>query len=302
MTLGDGLPTTAEQKAELARRIAERYGREPAAPTPEPAALLDDLLGQALSAADGQQMLDSPAPIEYIESTRLGEDAFYRYGFHFVCGHKKSGKSWLTTMQGLDHAEDGHPWVVFDFENGKARFTRRLAELGIRNWPANLIYLPHPTLPPTVDGWQALVAELGRRLPGAFVAVDSYRSLTGHYGFEVTDPNGVEKLCQPFVRAESLTVATLDHSKMSATAKSKDVAAWNAAKQQIADAVYFVDKTQPYNVTDEGELVLTVIDDRDGRLRSMRTWAIGGQGEDAPLHFEEKERPHNPADDGQVAL
>lgn len=250
------------------------------------------LLSQALSRERGQEMLTNPPPLEYLESRRLGGGpAFYLYGTHFLCGHKKSGKSWLTMMQALDHIDDGLPVVVLDFENGAPRFVRRLGELGVRSWPEALTYIPHPQLPPAAPEWDALVMELGDLLPGALVVIDSYRSLTGHYGFEVTDPNGVERLMRPFVRTESLTTVALDHSRMSTKRGQKDVAAWNAAKQQLADAVYYAEKTEDYSVERCGELVLEIVDDRDGRLRPLRAWDIGGQGEGAPLFFSAKDAP-----------
>lgn len=253
----------------------------------DPHYLAKALLGQAVTTDEGQSLLDNPVPLEYLDSPRLGGGpVFYWRGLHWIAGHKKSGKSWLTTMQALDHIDTGCPSVVIDFENGKARFARRLRELGLRRWPEGLTYLAHPLLPTDIGTWHALVLQLDDLLPGALLTIDSFRSLVGRYGFEVTDPNGVEKLCQPLVQAESLTTNILDHSKMATKSGDKDVAGWNAAKQQLADVVYFVHKTEDYDINRRGEIRLEIVDDRDGRLPALRAWKIGGQGDSAALHFE----------------
>jgi hypothetical protein len=258
----------------------------PAIPEMPQHPLLDALLAQSVGTAEGQELLDNPPEIAYLESRRLGGGRFfYLGGVHIVAGHKKSGKSWLTTMQLLDHVEVGLPSVVLDFENGTTRFARRLLELGVRRWPEELHYLPFPSLPQKPEDWSALIMQLEDVLPGALVTIDSYHGLNAKYGFELGDPLGAELLYQPLLQAETLTFNILDHSKMSTKPGDKDVAVWNARKQQAATVSYLVTKTEPFSAERMGEIRLDLVDDRDGRLPGLRAWKIGGQGEGSPLHF-----------------
>jgi 5S rRNA maturation endonuclease (ribonuclease M5) len=240
-------------------------------------------------------VMADPPPVTFLPASRLGESIFYEGSLSILAGHKKEGKSFAMLLQAEGMLDAGRPVVFLDNENGFDVFGERLHALdadgdSVSQW---FHYVPFPSLP-KLDTLRNEFEAIQRALPGALVVVDSLRSLIAHYGLDVKDPSSIEKVLgammgavkKPAPDTVPLTVVVLDHASMGTTAQSTYVAAWNAAKAQAVDAVYYWEKEDDFSEAIRGRTHLHVKDDRRGKLLRKHSYDIGGQGEGQPLHFE----------------
>ena len=264
-------------------------------PLPDPPAHGGSVLLRQSQTETLIDFIHNPRPVTFLPASRLGEQVFPEGSTGITAGHKKDGKSWAMTIQSAGLIAAGRHVVFVDNENGFEVFAERLSALGVDE-AAVLQFFHYVSFPqlPTLDQLRAEFEAIQRVYPGAAVVLDSLRSLIAQYGLEVKDPSSIEKVLGAMMAAVKnpvpgtvpLTVIVLDHASMGTTAQSTYVAAWNAAKAQAVDWVYYWEKEEDFSEALRGRVTLHVKDDRRGKLVRKRSYSIGGQGEGEPLHFE----------------
>src|SRR5205823_5413333 len=108
-------------------------------------------------------------------------------------------------------------------------------------------------------------------LPGAFVVLDSLRSLMARFGLNPEKNVEVEQVFGPIMASVKsrqpdgrLTVGVIDHSNRNTREGDPYVATGAAAKAQAVDVVYFFDKIEPFSRDAQGAVKVAVKDDRRG--------------------------------------
>jgi hypothetical protein len=234
-------------------------------------------------------------PITYLDTPTLGEaSVFYERALALLAGHPKQGKTMVAATVIADRVAASLPTLYLDFENGKYRIARRLKAMGLE--PAaldeHLIYVTGPQV--ALDTLYAELQAVLSEYPDLLIVADSWRGLvTGLSGavhnFDHNSSLHIERVFAPLrdiVTVDGATVIVLDHPAKTTTSKSGYAASNSAAKEQVADIIYWVEQVEPYSVHQVGALSIQVKHDRDGMLsREVRRYRIGGQGEDGRLQL-----------------
>lgn len=230
----------------------------------------------------------------FLRTPTLGEQLVYENALSLICGHRKHGKSHIATLIALDAVNDGRHVVILDYENGAPRIARRLRDLGAD--PKRLSkYMRGYTFPKIDDPktMRLLLSDIATVYPGAVVLVDAFRgygSKTGGGDFNANDNNAIERVMSPLAdvaKQMNLTIIVIDHPNRMTTGDSIYKASNSAAKEQIVDAIYWVNKEDPYGVDQEGAISIKADNDRDGRLPLEPLYfKIGGQGDGKPMYIE----------------
>jgi hypothetical protein len=267
-------------------------------PLPDPAqAPPRGLLGQCMSLV--AMVRDGVPPPEFLPTPSLGRlDLFYAGHFSIFGGHKKVGKTLLAIAVALDAMKAGRHVVYLDFENGAEIIAERLKLMGadadLDAFAERFHYVRFPR-GLKLDNLEDRLAEIAAPYPGALLVLDSLRGLfaqlsgTSRHPLEINNPVHIEQVLSPVhaaVKRHGLTVLLLDHAKKGAGKDDTYSLANSAAKEQIADAVYFIDKPDEYSEDHEGSVLLKITSDRRGRLPVRPVyWRVGGQGAGHPLAF-----------------
>jgi hypothetical protein len=277
---------------------AEQAHRNAPAPTTAPTATRErvsrpGLLTQRVTL--GSLLRDGVPEPTFLPSPTHGERLFYEGHVFLFAGHKKAGKSWSMILQARDLIAAGRPVVYVDNENGKELFADRLAAAGGISPEAadeHLHYVPFPRSL-RLDSLRDELDAIRDALPGAFVVIDSLRSLMARFGLNPEKNVEVERVFGPIMAAVKsgtpdgrLTVGVIDHANRNTREGDAYVASGAAAKAQAVDAVYFFDKVEPFSRDVAGAVKIAVKDDRRGLLDFERVYRVGGQGEGQPFRFE----------------
>lgn len=265
----------------------------PHAPTSSPFATLrastkpqpPSLLSQRILL--GELIADGLPEIAYLATPTLEAEIFYEKALLLVAGHRKNGKTMLVGAVIKDRIEAGLPSLYLDFENGKHRIARRLEDMGLdpEAIDEHLIYISSPAV--TLSTFYEELKSVLCEYPKLLIVVDSWRGLGARLSSEITgfnqnDTLQMEQLLDPLrniVTQDEATVIVLDHPNRSTTETSSYLASNSVAKEQIVDAIYWVQQEEPYSVDREGLLSIQVHHDRDGRLtREKLQYRLGGQG------------------------
>lgn len=271
---------------EARERAAEREPPPRAKPKP-------GLLAQRVTL--GALLRDGVPEPTYLPSPSHGECLFYEGHVFLFAGHKKTGKSWSMILQTRDLIAAGRPVVYVDNENGGDIFASRIAAAGgvtPEEVDEHLFYVPFPR-DLRLDGLREEFDLIRAQLPGAFVVIDSLRSLLARFGLNPEKNAEVERALGPVMASVKggdtegrITVGVIDHSNRATVEGDAYVASGAAAKAQVVDVVYFFDKIEPFSRDVPGAVKLAVKDDRRGLLDFERVYRVGGQGGEAPFHFE----------------
>jgi hypothetical protein len=194
----------------------------------------------------------------------------------------------------LDHITGGRPCLYLDFENGWQIIAERLRDMQA---PENvlderLFYVPFPK-GITLDGFYDRLKEVIDQHPDLLIVVDSWRGVGARLGGEIRNFNQndtvhVERVYAPLmsVKDDGATVLVLDHPNRTTTSASEYLAGHSAAKEQVADAIYWFEKIEPFSVDREGAVMLQTKQDRRGRLDfDKHNYRVGGQGDDGRLEL-----------------
>jgi len=290
---GVGLGPTAARDVVRAWQAeqAERHGAPPpaAAPPKRRVGLMEQRVTLGTLLRDGV-----PEPT-FLPSPSHGERLFYEGHLFLFAGHKKAGKSWSMILQTRDLIAAGRPVVYVDNENGGDIFASRLAAAGgvtPEEVDERLFYVPFPR-ELRLDGLREECDSIREQLPGAFVVIDSLRSLMARFGLNPEKNVEVERVFGPLMASVKsgdaegrITVGVIDHSNRGTRETDAYVASGAAAKAQGVDAVYFFDKIEPFARDVAGAVKLSVKDDRRGLLDFERVYRVGGQGEGQQFRFE----------------
>lgn len=291
-------PELSEEDCAAVIEAALRY-RERAAEAHERAAESESprakpgLLAQRVTL--GALLRDGVPEPTFLPSPSHGERLFYEGHVFLFAGHKKTGKSWSMIMQTRDLIAAGRSVVYVDNENGSDIFASRLAAAGgvtPEEVDERLFYVPFPR-DLRLDGLREEFDSIRAQLPGAFVVIDSLRSLMARFGLNPEKNVEVERVFGPLMASVKsgdtegrITVGVIDHSNRATVEGDAYVASGAAAKAQAVDAVYFFDKIEPFSRDVPGAVKLAVKDDRRGLLDFERVYRVGGQGGEAPFRFE----------------
>lgn len=242
----------------------------------------------------GKLILDGLPDPSFLPTPTLGDSLVYENALSLICGHRKHGKSHIATLIALDAVNAGRHVIIMDYENGARRIARRLRDLGAD--PKRLSALMRGyTFPkiPDPKTMLLLLEDIATVYPGSVVLVDAFRgyaSKTGGGDFNPNDNNAIERVMAPMADAAKsmeLTIIVIDHPNRMTTGDSLYKASNSAAKEQIVDAIYWVNKEDPYGVDQQGALSIKADNDRDGRLPLEPLYfKVGGQGDGKPFFIE----------------
>jgi hypothetical protein len=243
----------------------------------------------------GSLLRDGVPDPTFLPSPSHGERLFYEGHVFLFAGHKKAGKSWSMILQARDLIAAGRPVVYVDNENGGHIFAERLAAAGgvtPNEVDEYLFYVPFPR-DLRLDALREEFDAIRTQLPGAFVVIDSLRSLMARFGLNPEKNVEVERVFGPLMASvksgdteDRITVGVIDHANRATREGDAYVASGAAAKAQAVDAVYFFDKIEPFSRDTQGAVKVAVKDDRRGLLDFERVFRVGGQGEGQPFRFE----------------
>jgi KaiC/GvpD/RAD55 family RecA-like ATPase len=280
----DGVPSTLRAKFEAAQLLAD------ASPT---AMVTATLLDQCVE-------LDLTAPrvtVRFLATPTLGVGLFYEGHLAIISGHKKAGKTLATMSVALDVIEAGGVVVYLDFENGDDLIANRLRDMGADagEIAARFKYIPFPK-GLTLANFRGQLESVAEAHPGATLVVDSLRglftrlSMTGKTPLSINDPTSIEQVLGPLsevVKTANLTAVVIDHAKKVGTSDDEYATAGSAGKEQVADAVYFLSKVEPFSEAEQGVVALKASSDRLGKLPiAPLHYRVGGQGEGNRFTFE----------------
>src|SRR5450759_254467 len=159
------------------------------------------------------------APYEFLPTKALGEKLSYLPSLFMLSGHKKSGNSWAMAATGLDCIQNGRPVVYLDYENGEKQFSRRLKRLGAdpERLDALFYYVPWAK-GLTLANFQDELEDIATSLPGAFVVIDSLRTLLSKLSLpgnplKVNDEGSIGLVCDPMmdvVKSKDIVIGIID--------------------------------------------------------------------------------------------
>lgn len=245
----------------------------------------------------GKLILEGLPEPSFLPTPTLGESLVYENALSLICGHRKHGKSHIATLIALDAVNAGRYVVVMDYENGARRIARRLRDLGAD--PKRLSkYMRGYTFPkiPDPKTMLAFLEDFAVVHPGAVVLVDAFRGYgtkvggAVHGGFNPNDTTHIEQVMAPLAdvaKSAELSIVVIDHPNRMTTTDSIYKASNSAAKEQIADAIYWINKEDPYGVDQQGAISIKPDNDRDGMLPLEPLYfKVGGQGAGKPFYIE----------------
>jgi hypothetical protein len=272
--------------------IAEAQGHASAKPQGTPHERMEQMWANT---DDYGKLIEEGLPEpSFLQTPTLGEELVYENALSLICGHRKHGKSHIATLIALDAVNAGRHVVVMDYENGARRIARRLRDLGANPKVLSRLMRGY-TFPkiPDPKGMLMFLEDLATVYPGSVVLVDAFRgyaSKTGGGDFNPNDNNAIERVMAPMAdvaKSMDLTIIVIDHPNRVTTGDSIYKASNSAAKEQIVDAIYWVNKEDPYGVDQQGAISIKADNDRDGRLPlEPLFFKIGGQGDGKPLYIE----------------
>lgn len=199
----------------------------------------------------------------------------------------------------LDCINADRPAVDVDYENGEKQFARRLKRLDAD--PERLDELFHYIPWPkglTLWNFQSELEDIAAGLPGAFVVVDSLRTLLSKLSLpgeplKVNDDGSIGMVCDPMmdvVKSKGITIGIIDRPTKQGTDADEYSTSGSGGKEFAVDAVYFWTKVEKYGEQVQGTVKIAATSDREGQLDFERYFHVGGQGEDKPLRFTPTEK------------
>lgn len=253
---------------------------------------VDQMWADAVDVGELIEMgIPSPA---FLTTPTLGDSFVYTNALSLLCGHRKAGKSHVAGILALDCVNAGRKVLYIDYENGAKRIARRLQDLGAdtRKLSENLRVKPFPKDLSSPAEVLSFLEDIALSYPGWVIIIDAFRGYgtrTGSSvkGFNPNDTTHMEMVMAPLADAcktYDITVIIIDHPNRMTDSNSAYKASNSAAKEQIADAIYWIVKEDPYTVDKAGSISIQVDNDRDGLLPyTPKYFSIGGQGRGNPM-------------------
>lgn len=205
----------------------------------------------------------------------LEKDVLIEGAVHWLYGASESGKTWLALYLIKRQIEAGETVIYFDKENGPEIVGERLEELGCdpERLDEHLIYREEPNLVLREDVQEAYTQLLDDTRP-VLMVFDSARGFLTSAGLEENSNDDLDKWYEFILKAarnRRVAVVVLDHIP-----KDGVSARGAGRKRDLADVMWSVKATLPFDQENTGTVRLTREKGRRGGLPEHVVFSVGG--------------------------